>query len=362
MEQDIKQQLIQSVNSIQTKIKNMKNEENQTDLTMSRLLKPITVPIKALVENSYDSNKKIYRNKNTGKVNLLHNTTSSSEQFQDLSLENTFIEEKDADANDSFETSASYEEDRAMEKLGGNLTKFKSYRSNTDLVYWDDPNELIERLQLLIASKDAGNTNHDNENLRKGKRRKKESLLPPLKNGESKKENTEKTSKKRDGTTKLKKENQVKAATQLESRPSTSLKTTAKDIMGVDSDIDEDLLNNVMERLVHKQLSDFLVQNNLMNQYQSGFRPGHSTVTALIKITDDIRLGMENGAMEKLGGNLTKFKSYRSNTDLVYWDDPNELIERLQLLIASKDAGNTNHDNEILSIIEELKEAGIIKE
>ncbi|CAK1589140.1 unnamed protein product [Parnassius mnemosyne] len=29
---------------------------------------------------------------------------------------------------------------------------------------------------------------------------------------------------------------------------------------------------------------------------------------------------------------------------------------------ASRDAGNTNHDNEILSIIEELKEANIIKE
>ncbi|CAG9137958.1 unnamed protein product [Plutella xylostella] len=149
---------------------------------------------------------------------------------------------------------------------------------------------------------------------KKSKKRKTEKERKPAAPAKkrSKKENTEKTSKKRDGTTKLKKENQVKAATQLESRPSTSLKTTAKDIMGVDSDIDEDLLNN--------------------------------------------------GAMEKLGGNLTKFKSYKSNTDLVYWDDPNELIERLQLLIASKDAGNTNHDNEILSIIEELKEAGIIKE
>lgn len=65
-------------------------------------------------------------------------------------------------------------------------------------------------------------------------------------------------------------------------------------------------------------------------------------------------------AHTKLGGNL--LKKYRNDTDLVYWDDPNELVERLKLLVASKDAGNTNHDNEILSIIEELKEAGIIKE
>lgn len=44
----------------------------------------------------------------------------------------------------------------------------------------------------------------------------------------------------------------------------------------------------------------------------------------------------------------------------VYWDDPNELVERLQLLIASQSAGNTNHTNEITSIIEELREAQII--
>ncbi|KAG7294925.1 hypothetical protein JYU34_022691 [Plutella xylostella] len=56
-------------------------------------------------------------------------------------------------------------------------------------------------------------------------------------------------------------------------------------------------LSKVLERLVHRQLSDFLVKNNLMNQYQSGFRPGHSTVTALVKITDDVRLGMENGQL-----------------------------------------------------------------
>jgi hypothetical protein len=44
-----------------------------------------------------------------------------------------------------------------------------------------------------------------------------------------------------------------------------------------------------------------------------------------------------------------------------YWDDPNELVERLRLLIASKQAGNTSVENEILSIIEELREAGIIE-
>lgn len=43
-----------------------------------------------------------------------------------------------------------------------------------------------------------------------------------------------------------------------------------------------------------------------------------------------------------------------------YWDDPNELVERLRLLTASQTAGHTGHDNEIISIIEELREADII--
>ncbi|KYM93919.1 hypothetical protein ALC62_15475 [Cyphomyrmex costatus] len=46
--------------------------------------------------------------------------------------------------------------------------------------------------------------------------------------------------------------------------------------------------------------------------------------------------------------------------DYVHWDDPNELVDRLRLLEASRQAGHNGHDNEILSIIEELREAGLI--
>lgn len=47
--------------------------------------------------------------------------------------------------------------------------------------------------------------------------------------------------------------------------------------------------------------------------------------------------------------------------DLKYWDDPNELCDRLRLLIASAEVGNSNHKNEIINIVEELKEAGYIR-
>ena len=46
--------------------------------------------------------------------------------------------------------------------------------------------------------------------------------------------------------------------------------------------------------------------------------------------------------------------------DYVHWDDPNELVDRLRLLMAEIQAENPSHGNEIQSIIEELREAEII--
>lgn len=56
------------------------------------------------------------------------------------------------------------------------------------------------------------------------------------------------------------------------------------------------------------------------------------------------------------------FIPYNANNRIVYeyFDNPNELIERLKLLISSRMAGNTNHMQEINSIIEELHELGLI--
>lgn len=48
------------------------------------------------------------------------------------------------------------------------------------------------------------------------------------------------------------------------------------------------------------------------------------------------------------------------NVSYTYWNDPNELVDRLRLLVASKSAGHSGHNNEIMSIVEELREADII--
>jgi hypothetical protein len=54
------------------------------------------------------------------------------------------------------------------------------------------------------------------------------------------------------------------------------------------------------------------------------------------------------------------YKDVIPQTQLVYYDDPNELVTRLNLLISSQSVGNTGVNNEIISILEELRERNII--
>lgn len=60
------------------------------------------------------------------------------------------------------------------------------------------------------------------------------------------------------------------------------------------------------------------------------------------------------------GDGLNLMQLPKQNIDYIYWDDPNELVDRLRLLISSTQAGHNSHNNEIVSIVQELREAEII--
>lgn len=62
---------------------------------------------------------------------------------------------------------------------------------------------------------------------------------------------------------------------------------------------------------------------------------------------------------KKAGGGI-EFKN-TMYPNIIYYDDVNELIDRLRLLHAEKQSGNTGVDNEIISIQEELREIGLIE-
>lgn len=62
----------------------------------------------------------------------------------------------------------------------------------------------------------------------------------------------------------------------------------------------------------------------------------------------------------KLGGKMTLLNFNKDPIEYKYYDNINEIVDRLRILLASQSAGNYGHQNEIISVIEELREAKII--
>lgn len=54
-------------------------------------------------------------------------------------------------------------------------------------------------------------------------------------------------------------------------------------------------LSKVLERIMCKQMSDYVFSNHIIPTVQSGFRPQHSTTKALVNITDDILRNHDKG-------------------------------------------------------------------
>ena len=56
----------------------------------------------------------------------------------------------------------------------------------------------------------------------------------------------------------------------------------------------------IVERAIHQQLYHYLSHNHLLSPTQHGFRPRHSTETALLSVTDSILAATDRGEISML--------------------------------------------------------------
>ena len=82
------------------------------------------------------------------------------------------------------------------------------------------------------------------------------------------------------------------------------------------------LVSKVMERAIQVQLVKFLEANKVLSAYQSGFRKGHSTETAVTYLTDQILEHMDD---QQMTGSV--FTDLKKAFDLV---DHNCLLQKLE--------------------------------
>lgn len=325
-EQQLKKQIIKSAESVKKKVKMLRDIKSSNEKVIQSILQPITEPLRQMAACKSPV-KHINIKKNTPpRINAMkkrkHNFTPSK----------TVKKLKFSPATQRNDDEYSYREDSDVHKEDTDFNSQPEIHSDTE----DESDNRTSEISFETPSNSSPGTSwsmsSELDNIPFGVRKERGKLLM----GNSLVTITEneisiddKTYLKTDGLMNLlfKKTPELNIITEND-------KQNYKTIL--------------LDTLAHRRDYDASkpIKSNRGQKYTRIIRP-------LLKVT-------ENYENMVHGTGLPAKKILKDNVDYVYWDNPNELIDRLKLLWASRDAGNTGLNNEIISIIEELRESGII--
>lgn len=318
MEKNLKREIVKAAAAVKNKVKKMRDIEMENNSILESVFKPITSPLNKMIEKSKTPSETL---ENEGKFETSSPLDKDKTLKRDSSIGfNVFSPRNSNDSDKSNENSgkSDYEE---------NDESFKSFKSgesgssDQEISSWSKSSETLQDVPFGVR-KERGKLMMGSSRV----------ILSDdyIQVGANKYKNTR-------GINEL----------------------LFKKVPNLSSITDEDLRHYkimLLETNVHRREFDphKPIRSNRGRKYLNIIKP-------LFKLRK-VSASTDSSQPDLLyqGKGLPLLKQWKKNVDYVYWDDPNELVERLKLLIASKDAGNTGLDNEIISIIEELRESGII--
>ncbi|KAG7297284.1 hypothetical protein JYU34_003936 [Plutella xylostella] len=320
-EKSIKQQIIKSAEAVKQKVKNMKNNKLDSELALETMFKPVTDPLKLLSSThiggageNEEANSEYF---NSGKVNLDQELTPTRKRkLSDPSVSpiNT-SQEAWNEIDDGTQSELEFPQNSKDDIFFETLSDARSTPNKNSVSSWSLSSEIFKDVPFGIR-------------LVKGKPMVGTSLVSDF-------------------------DNKIKIAGHVYEKTSGLVELLYKK---------EPDLSIVTEN--DKQNYKTILINT--NAHRRGFEPDQQIMSSrgfkYLHIIKPLFSQYKTVSSVKTtkGKGLPLLKKVNPKIDYVYWDDPNELVERLKLLIASKDAGNTGLDNEIISILEELKECGAL--